>query len=620
MRRRAIPIRKTAALDPPDVVFPPSAERLELRPTRCSQSSESPPGLGTWEADLRLGRLDWSYSTSRILGVEGSATPSLKRFLRIVHPGDRALVRAAIRGSLKKHTPLQIEHRIVLPGGLIRFVRHSADYKLDRRGNPVWIRGVLEDISEQKHAEEVSWFRSNYDGLTRLPNRALFGEFLERAFAQARRSQKLVAVLYLDIDGFRVVNETMGLRTGDFVLQRVAERLRNTLRAGDFIARGNGRCPKALARLGSDEFVVALSDVKNPEGAARAASRLLEAFGSSLELGDREIFLTATIGIAIHPPDSKDVESLIQHAETAMHHAKAQARGSYRFYTDAMNETVMRRIDVESRLRKALEGGQLFLEYQPVVDIQSGRIVGAEALLRWNCPGLGPIAPAEFIPIAEENAGLITSIESWVLETACRQMRKWKDEGLSGLRLSVNASRSQLRQSNFAARVAEILEATGLESCHLQLELTENGVIVEDPPTLRQLFELRDLGVSLAIDDFGTGSSALGYLRKFPVDMLKIDRSFIMRTPDNPQDGAFVSAVIAMAHCLGIRVVAEGVETEEQLAFLRRNGCDEVQGFLFAKSQSSEGLRRLLARDRAGLDCENPVQSDVSVVSAALTA
>ncbi|HEU5250458.1 MAG TPA: EAL domain-containing protein, partial [Thermoanaerobaculia bacterium] len=557
----------------------------------------------------------------RILGLDGNMLPSLKRFLRIVHPDDRALVRAAIRGSLKKHTPLQFEHRIVLPGGLIRFVRHSADYKLDRRGNPVWLRGVLEDITEQKQAEQLSWYRSNFDGLTRLPNRALFCELLDKAFAQARRAHRLVAVLYIDIDGFRVVNETMGLRTGDFVLQRVAERLRNTLRASDFIARGDGRGPKALARLGSDEFVVALSDVKYPEGAARAASRLLEAFGSSLQLGDREIFLTATIGIAVHPPDAPDVEALLQHAETAMHHAKAQARGSYRFYTDAMNETVMRRIDLESRLRKALETGQLFLEYQPVVEIQRQRIVGAEALLRWNCPGLGPIAPAEFITIAEESLSLITPIEGWVLETACRQMRKWTDEGLSGLRLSVNASRSQLRQSNFAAKVARVLETTGLPSRQLQLELTENGVIAEDPSTLRQLSELKELGVSLAIDDFGTGSSALGYLRKFPVDMVKIDRSFIRRIPDNRQDEAFVSAVIAMAHCLGIRVVAEGVETEEQLAFLRRSGCDEVQGFLFAKSQSSEGLRRLLARNQVGLNIENgSVQVDASVVSAALTA
>lgn len=577
---------------------PPPEGRERLTPTVGTHK------LGTWEGDLRIGRLHWSYSTAHILGVDGSVRPNLRVFLRSVHPDDRPFVRAAIRTSLKEKTPLQIEHRIVLSGGLVRFVRHSADYRLDGQGNPVWIRGVLEDITEQKHAEEQTWYRSNFDGLTGLPNCTMFGELLGRALAQAQRSRTLVAVLYLDIDGFRVVNETMGLRTGDFVLKRVADRLRRTLRATDCIARGSGRVRTALARLGSDEFVFVLSDLKSPEGAAKAACRVLDSIRASFSLGGKEIFLTATIGIAIHPPDGKESGSLLQHAETAMHHAKGQGHDSYRFYTDAMNEAVMRKIDLESRLSKALESGQFFLEYQPVIEIRSQKLVGVEALVRWACPQLGKLGPAEFIPIAEENASLICSIDEWTLRTACRQVRAWTDEGLP-VRLAVNVSRCQLRQNNFAQRIAEVLKETGLDSRQLQMELTENGVIGEDLVTLNQLRELKNLGVSLAIDDFGIGSSALGYLRKFPVDTLKIDRSFVANISKNRHDDAFVSAIIAMAHCLGIRVVAEGVETEEQLTFLRQNDCDEAQGYLFAKSLSPDALRQFMAESNSGMIAES---------------
>jgi EAL domain-containing protein (putative c-di-GMP-specific phosphodiesterase class I) len=326
---------------------------------------------------------------------------------------------------------------------------------------------------------------------------------------------------------------------------------------------------------------------------------VLDSIRASFSLGGKEIFLTATIGIAIHPPDGNDSDSLLQHAETAMHHAKGQGHDSYRFYADAMNEAVMRKIDLGSRLSKALEAGQFFLEYQPVVEIRSQKLVGVEALVRWDCPQLGSLGPAEFIPIAEESASLIVSIDDWTLRTACRQVRAWTDEGLP-VRLAVNVSRCQLKQSDFARRIAEVLNETGLDSRQLQMELTENGVIGEDLVTLSQLRELKNLGVSLAIDDFGIGSSALGYLRKFPVDTLKIDRSFIANIAKNHHDDAFVSAVIAMAHCLGIRVVAEGVETEEQLTFLRQHDCDEAQGYLFAKSLSPDALRQFMAASNSG--------------------
>jgi diguanylate cyclase (GGDEF)-like protein/PAS domain S-box-containing protein len=581
------------------VELPMGLERPSPNRARHTPLASATP-LGTWEADFRLARLHWSREISRLLGIGVDARPSLRAFLKVVHPDDRRIVVAEVRRCLKEKRPFRIEHRVAHGNGSVRFIRHSAEYRLDSGGNPIWIRGILEDVTEQRCAEEEAWYRSNFDSLTRLPKRAMFRELLGRILALGQRSHTLVAVLYLDIDRFRVINETMGVEIGDSLLRQVADRLRKTLRSSDCIARNNGEARPALARLGSDEFVVAFGDAKAPEGAARAARRVLDAMRERFVVGDKEIFLTVTIGIAVHPPDGKDSESLLQHAETAMHHAKGQGHNSYRFYADAMNESVMRRLDLESRLHKALDHHQFFLHYQPLVDIANQTLVGVEALLRWDCPELGRVGPAEFIPIAEENLELIAPIEDWVLRTACLQVRAWNGETLLPLRLSVNVSRCRLKQSDFATTVAEILKETAFDSRQLQIELTENGAIGEDPVTLSQLQQLKDLGVTLVVDDFGIGSSALGYLRKFPVDVLKIDRSFVSRIPEDPHDSAFVAAIITMAHRLGISVVAEGVENEEQLEFLRRNDCDEAQGFFLAEPLSVDAFRQLLAASSGG--------------------
>ncbi len=440
--------------------------------------------------------------------------------------------------------------------------------------------------------------RSGQDRLTRLPDRVGLSLILGQALSWRRRPGYLVAVLFLDIDRFRDLNDRLGRPAGDALLRQFAARVSGCLRSGDFIAQaGSGSSETgAVARLGSDEFVVVLTNVDRPAGAARVARRILDALGEGFRAGGKRVSLTASIGIAVQPPDGDDPDGLVERAESAMHLAKARGRSSYRFYNETVTAAMTHRMELEAQLREALTHRQFSLCYQPLVDARTENLVGVEALLRWNRPGCPPVSPADFVPVAEES-GLMVALGEWVLRSACLQMKAWLDEGLPALQLSVNLSGHQLREGDFAAAVAAVLEETGLAPGLLQVELTENGVISQDAATVSQLRRLKDQGVSIAIDDFGMGYSALGYLRRFPVDVIKIDRSFVGAISDNPADAAFVSAVIAMARRLNLTVVAEGVETPEQLSFLQENACDLAQGFLFSKPLPPEEFRGLMARE-----------------------
>jgi diguanylate cyclase (GGDEF)-like protein len=419
---------------------------------------------------------------------------------------------------------------------------------------------------------------------------------LGHALSWRRRPGHLVAVLYIDIDHFRDLNERLGRAAGDALLRQFAERVNTCLRSGDFIAQAGAEEAGGVARLGSDKFVAVLTSVDRPEGAALVARRILETVGKNFRIGGRAFSLSASIGIAIQPPDGDDPEGLLSRAESAMHLAKANGRSSYRFYNETVTAAISHRVDLEIQLRQALDQREFSLAYQPLVDSRTETLVGVEALLRWNRPGAAPVAPGDFVQVAEES-GLMAELGDWVLRRACQQMKAWSDEGLPPVQLSVNLSGHQLREGDFAGLVAEVLQETGLEARHLQIELTESGVIAQDGATVAQLRKLKDLGVSIAIDDFGTGYSALGYLRRFPVDVIKIDRSFVSAISASPDDAAFVSAVIAMARRLRLTVVAEGVETAEQLSFLRENACELAQGFLFSKPLAPEEFRQLLSRE-----------------------
>jgi diguanylate cyclase (GGDEF)-like protein len=438
--------------------------------------------------------------------------------------------------------------------------------------------------------------RSGQDRLTRLPDRESLSLILGQALSWRRRPGYLVAVLYLDIDRFRDLNDRLGRPAGDALLRQFAVRVSGCLRSGDFIAQAGSAEAGTVARLGSDEFVVVLTNVDRPAGAARVARRILDSLGEGFRTAGKRVSLTASIGIAVQPPDGDDPDGLVERAESAMHLAKAKGRSSYRFYNETLTAAMTHRVELETQLRAGLARREFSLCYQPLVDARTERLVGVEALLRWNRPGREPMSPTDFVPVAEES-GLMVALGEWVLRSACLQMKAWLDEGLPALQLSVNLSGHQLREGDFAAAAAAVIEETGLAPGLLQVELTESGVISQDAATVSQLRKLKDLGVSIAIDDFGMGYSALGYLRRFPVDAIKIDRSFVGAISDSSDDAAFVSAVIAMARRLRLTVVAEGVETPEQLAFLKENSCDLAQGFLFSKPLPPEEFRAFLSRE-----------------------
>ena len=445
------------------------------------------------------------------------------------------------------------------------------------------------DISERLLAERRLHFLSYFDPLTELPNRALYGDRLRQALARARRRRRGVAMLMLDLDRFKVINDTLGHQAGDRLLQEIGERLRAVVRDGD-----------TVARWGGDEFAVLLEDVGGPDDVDPVARKLLEVFEQPLMVesgeGVQELFLTASLGIALYPGDGEDLAALAKNAETAMYRAKGRSRCSYQFYTADMHAQALERLSLESRLRRALERGEFVLHYQPQVSLREGRLLGFEALLRWEHPEDGPIPPGRFIPLLEET-GMIVPVGDWVLEEAARQLAAWRREGLPAGRMAVNVSALQLRDGGFHRRVAQALERAG--SCArdgLELELTESVFMEGTRGHVAELAALGALGVGLAIDDFGTGYSSLAYLKRFPIRKLKIDRSFVAGLPGDPNDAALTRSIIAMAHGLGLQVVAEGVEEEAQRDFLADAGCDAMQGFLHSRPLPVEEATALLRR------------------------
>ena len=438
------------------------------------------------------------------------------------------------------------------------------------------------DISTVMRFEQELEFQSRHDILTGLANRLLLRERLEQAMAVTRRSTLPLWVVFIDLDRFKFVNDTLGHDAGDLVLKNVAERLRDATREVD-----------TVARLGGDEFVLLLPQHGNGEPGVAILQRILDAVAQPLQLGDYEFFLSCCIGVAVYPDDGSDADTLIKHADIAMYRAKEQGRGQWQFYASSMNAGTLERLGLESELRHALERGQFHLEYQPQLDLASGAVVGMEALLRWEHPQLGRIAPASFISLAEE-MGLITPIGDWVLRTACAQARAWQLAGHGPLRLAVNLSARQFKQKNLLHAVAQALAETGLDAAQLELELTESMVMHDVEQATAIMGNLKALGVQLSIDDFGTGYSSLAYLRHFPIDVLKIDKSFVSDITHSTDDAAIVHAIISLAHSLRLKVIAEGVETAQQLAFLRQHGCDQMQGYLFSRPLAAPAFEELL--------------------------
>jgi diguanylate cyclase (GGDEF)-like protein/PAS domain S-box-containing protein len=426
------------------------------------------------------------------------------------------------------------------------------------------------DITDRKKAEERAQHLAYYDALTELPNRTLMRDRLEVALARARTRGEEVAVLLLDLDRFAVINDSLGRSFGDELLKDVARRLRQSLREQD-----------TVARIGDDEFVIVLADVRDPADARVTASWLMECLSQPFEIQDQSLNITCSIGIVIFPQHGSDRETLARNAATAMHHAKNDGRNTFRFFTEELNRKAGRDLALETALRKALPANEFFLVYQPQVEIATGKTIGMEALIRWRHPELGLVPPDQFIPIAER-IGLILSIGEWVLKTACTQVSRWLADGLFAVPVSVNVSAVQFRNENFSAIVRKILAETGLPPEFLELELTEGLLVTDTDQAKLALHELAAMGVKVAIDDFGTGYSSLSYLKQFRVNKLKIDRSFVKDLPLDAEDAAITTAIISMARSMNLRVIAEGVETEEQMSFLRQHQCDEIQGYYFS--------------------------------------
>ena len=438
------------------------------------------------------------------------------------------------------------------------------------------------DITERKQAQEELHRLAYYDSLTSLPNRVLFNDRLHQALADARRRQRLVALMLLDMDRFKVVNDTMGHEAGDTLLEEIGSRLQRVIRDGD-----------TVSRLGGDEFALLFADVGAAQDVAQLAQNVLSQFVAPVVVGGREIFSSASIGIALFPEDTDDADSLLKFADSAMYHAKESGRSNYQFYSQEMTASVQARLRLETDLRRALDNGELFLHYQPQVDAAHNRITGVEALLRWRDPSGELISPAQFIPLAEET-GLIVPIGRWVLETACAQLRRWRDAGHVELSLSVNVASRQFRDLMFPGTVGDAVAAAGIPPQLLELELTESILLEHSDDTRRTLDALKQLGVTLAIDDFGTGYSSLSYLKRLPIDRVKIDQSFVRDLASDTDDLAIVRAIISLARAMRLGVIAEGVETAEQLALLRREDCHDYQGYLFAHPLDAGDVERML--------------------------
>ena len=452
----------------------------------------------------------------------------------------------------------------------------------DENGEIVHYIGGFVDISQKKYDEERIERLAYYDPLTDLPNRVLLRDRLTRVLANAQRNQRSAAILMLDLDRFKNINDSLGHNIGDSVLQAVAERLRACVRDSD-----------TVARLGGDEYIVVMADMDDAQDVAAFAKKILEAFIPPVMVGEKELGVTLSIGISVFPVDGEDEQTLMKNADSAIYSAKQAGRNTFQFYTPDMNASTLETLMIENALRRALERQEFRLFFQPQVDLRDGKIIGAEALIRWIHPDHGLLAPCSFISIAEDS-GLILPIGEWVLLEACRNLKSWHDDGFDSLTVAVNLSAVQFRQENLDDRIEAIGRETGVDLQYVELELTESMIMQNAEVTINSMHAMKTLNVQLSIDDFGTGYSSLSYLKRFPIDKLKIDRSFVADITENPADLAICNVIIDLSHNLNLKVIAEGVETDGQLQLLRTNGCDEMQGFYFSKPIPAEEFRVLL--------------------------
>jgi len=551
--------------------------------------------IGNWEWQPESGGFSASYELCRLMGIwPQDFGGTLDAYLQAVDIEDRERVHHALTQILTERTPCDIDHRIVLPNGSEFTVNLQAEAVFDDQLKALTIVGTAQDISERKRSEREIHRLAYFDSLTGLPNRVLFKDRVTQAIAHARRYQYNLALLFLDLDRFKITNDTLGHHIGDLLLKHVADRLMDSVRHSDTIGRTTDTDRNhELARLGGDEFTVLLTNLRDVQDAGKVARRILEALARPFSISGHEVFVTVSIGIAIFPTDGDSVDLLLKSSDTAMYHAKEQGRNNFQYYSNAMNAAANERLMLEAEVRQATEREEFVLYYQPQVDLRSGRIVGAEVLIRWLHPQRGLLGPNEFLQAASDT-GIIRAIDEWVLRTACRQARAWQQRGLTVPSVSVNVSNSLFHGSTLLRAVQAALEETGLTANRLELELTEPIAMRNLEASLTILHQLKNLGVQLSIDDFGTGHSSLSYLQRLPFNRVKIDHSLIREILIKTEPVPMVRAIIAVAHSLQLDVLGEGVEQEQQRAILMAEGCDQAQGYLFGHPMPAAEFELLL--------------------------
>lgn len=524
----------------------------------------------------------WNRGAERMFGY--AAAEAVGRNVLFLYADEDAAGDAETLGGFLETNSREMDVRRRRKSGEVFWASLQLSVIRDEAGQPTGLVGYLSDITERKRAEERIHHLAYYDSLTGLPNRALLYKLVDQALAAARRNRLHGALLFIDLNRFKPINDTLGHGVGDLLLQQVAARLHGALRGEDVVAR-----------LGGDEFVIALFDIARREHAGTVAEKVRELLDEPFHIHNQEFRVGAAIGISVFPEDGDNTDDLLRLADIAMYRAKQTGDG-HAFYNHEMNRRALDRLRIEAGLRHALAAGELFLQYQPKVEIASGRIVGAEALVRWRRSGNDVVPPGDFIPVAEES-GLVVRIGAWVLDAACAQASAWRAQGLPPLKIAVNLSAREFAPA-LSQRVQEVLNRYGLPPSWLELEITESMLTHSTDGVIRMMGELAGLGIALSLDDFGTGFSSLSYLKRFPIDALKIDRSFVTGIPDDANDCAIAGAILSMARQLNLRVVAEGVETPAQLEFLKARGCDDVQGYIFAAPVDAGTFARMLCEDR----------------------
>ena len=554
-----------------------SEERLQL----ALEASE----VAVWEVDVISGNVAVSRQFGPMLGYSADEVPSrIDGWTKLTHPADVKKLRVELaRHHRGESAGIDLEYRVRARDGQWRWLHTTGRaVKRDSAGRALRMCGTHRDVTELKRYRTELEFRVNYDGLTGLANKNLLGDRLDQAIAFGHRTRRGFGVMYLDLDRFKVVNDSLGHAAGDELLKVIATRLKDVVREAD-----------TVARLGGDEFAVLLHELEQASSASVIGHKILAAVEEPIAISGQEVFTSASIGVALYPGDGQNRDALLKNADIAMYRAKSAGRNQMYFYTEDLNANALDRLRLEADLRHALAQQQFELHYQPRLDLRTGRVTSVEALVRWRRSDGNLVLPGAFIPLAEET-GLIVPIGEWVLHAACNQMRSWRDAGRGDMRVAVNLSGRQFRQPDLAQRIGAVLRDTGLESRNLEVEITESAAMHDAATAIEVLGELHALGVAQAIDDFGTGYSSLAYLKRFPIDYLKIDQSFVCGLPADENDRHIARAIIALGRSLELTLIAEGVETEAQRTFLREHDCDEMQGYLFCRPKPAQELSDLL--------------------------